>query len=107
MSRRGAPLHGASDVASTDTVVEQLSSVFTLAPGHPLRRQRCLICAEMVGARPVKAAVTIDFRSRGCRCGSVPSVAFLICADHDAGGDLNIADPALARYYQHHQWGKP
>jgi hypothetical protein len=101
VTARGQDMH-AGAVVSTDDVVEQVSSPFTLAPGHPLRRMRCLICAMMVGGREVRSAVVIDYRHDGCRCGSVPAVAYLICSEHESEPDLNIGDPAIARYHQHH-----
>lgn len=53
-----------------------------LAPGHPLRGERCVLCAELVGGRPVSFIQTIVADEAACVCGQIPGTSRLICGHH-------------------------
>lgn len=94
-------LADAEPIAPGD-LLEGFSSVAVFQPGHPLRRSRCLACASLIGGRPVRIYTCVVFSDRNCACGSVPTISYVICADH--GTDPGNALPALAleRWERHH-----
>jgi hypothetical protein len=99
---RGNEVTPASEPISQADVTEAVSLPFLLAGGHPLRRQRCLLCGMLIGGREARAASVIDWRTDGCECGSVPTVTFLICADHPVDEHTDWMTPALQRWAAHH-----
>lgn len=98
-TRRAVP---AIDPVRVIDVTEAVSNPLTFEPGHPLRRLRCLFCAMTIGGRPCRVATIIDFRAAGCNCEAVPTVSYLICAEHAVTDVTDYATPALARWQAHH-----
>jgi hypothetical protein len=80
-----------------DDVVEQLGEAITMAPGHPLRRVRCLACAMMIGGRPFRTYTIIDFRHDACACGAIACATYFVCAEHGTSDNGTLMVLALAR----------
>jgi len=56
----------------------------TLAGGHPLRSNRCLLCAAMIGGQGCRFVSVVIADNPECTCGQIPTVTQLICVDHGA-----------------------
>lgn len=49
---------------------------------HPLRRNACLSCGEVVGGRPVRFVQIVFATEPACECGTLTTVSQLVCASH-------------------------
>lgn len=90
------------DTFQLDDVIEQVSEPFTLAPGHPLRGARCVICSTLIGGMPLRIATLTDLRGGGCSCGAIDTITMALCNDHGDGADVNWLDLLTARWLLHH-----
>jgi hypothetical protein len=99
--RRSKAVERIDHIGLTD-VIEQVSEPFTLAPGHPLRGQRCLLCAALIGGQPCRLAALTDLRGGGCDCGAIDTITMLICGDHGDGAETNWLDTLTGRWLMHH-----
>lgn len=84
-------------------VLECIGQPMQLAAGHPLRGNRCLICAAMIGSLPVRTVTLIDARRKNCSCGAVATLTYLVCAGHDLDGEPCWHQLALDRWNGHHK----
>lgn len=67
----------------------------TLAPGHPLRGNRCLLCHVPIGGNVARFVSIIVTDKSGCVCGQVPTITQLICASHPGPDTGALIDAAL------------
>ena len=103
MRRRHLAAVQDSDPIRPGDLLEGFSSVATFAPGHPLRRMRCLACAALLGGRPIRIYTCIVFSAENCTCGSVPTISYPICADHGTDAGHALPQLALDRWQRHHE----
>lgn len=73
-----------------------------LAPGHPLRRSRCLLCASLIGGREMRIYTIVVFNGHNCICGSIPTISYALCADHGTDPGTVLPTLALERWRRHH-----
>lgn len=99
---RGLARRPLPDAIGLDDVIEQVSEPFVLAPGHPLRGARCVICSTLIGGMPARTATITDMRGGGCSCGAIDTITMVLCNDHGDGGDVNWLDLLTARWLLHH-----
>lgn len=90
------------DVFDLNDVIEQVSEPFTLAPGHPLRGARCVICSTLIGGMLCRIATLTDLRGGGCSCGAIDTITMALCNDHGEAADVNWLDLLTARWLLHH-----
>lgn len=91
----------ADPIGEDDVIVLETEPV-TLAPGHPLRGQRCLVCGGLIGGLVHRTITVLDFRLPGCSCGQVAALTFLVCGLHPMPADHDLHLLAIRRYGAHH-----
>jgi hypothetical protein len=79
-----------SQIRVNDTIA-MWSALTSLALGHPLRSNRCLLCGCMIGGGPCRFACLVVADLPDCNCGQVPTVTQLICGDHKTPTANDIA----------------
>ena len=99
--RRQQPPAIADPIAASD-VIEQVSEPIQLAPGHPLRGQRCVLCSTLIGGQLCRLASVTDLRGGGCSCGAIDTITMVLCNDHGDGDHVNWLDLLTARWLLHH-----
>lgn len=94
---------GAEPTGETD-LIELVTSAFTLAPGHQARGNRCVICAETIGGRPVRIITVLSTQPTGCPCGELDGMAYLACAGHKGDDEISLTTRLIDYRDRAHPW---
>jgi hypothetical protein len=91
-----------ADDVGLDDVIEQVSELVRLVPGHPLRSQRCILCGTLIGGQLARMATLVDMRDGGCSCGAVSTITMLLCESHGLAEDVDWLETLTGRWLLHH-----
>lgn len=99
MRRRIAVEKGTADIPVAGDIRDRdsfamWSAPITLAPGHQLRGNRCMRCAATIGGLAARVVTVVVMTGSNCRCGQIPTVTLLRCADHGGLSSANLIDEA-------------
>jgi hypothetical protein len=101
MPRRGESPLATGEVESNE-IIEQVSVPVTLAAGHQLRGQRCVVCATLIGGQLARIVTVIDTRPHACSCGAVNTITMMMCDAHGDGAGIDLFGLLSARWALHH-----
>lgn len=91
-----------AEPVKVNDVIEEVSTLMLLAPGHPLRGQRCVLCAAAIGGQFCRLATLVDLRAGACTCGAISTITMLICDAHGDAAGVDWLTVLSERWQDHH-----
>lgn len=96
-----------TQTAHLNNWVELWTIPTVLAPGHPLRGERCGICGMLIGGRPIRIVTITGLEMSEAHAPGLICHAAAICAEHEPDGHGTVANQIVAAATEWHRRQRP